>query len=65
MPMLEVVLEPNEAIISEAGELSWLGAPIQMTTHTQIAGGGFFGANTSAFSRRSGNTGISGGDTSE
>src|ERR1700683_4136259 len=45
MPVLEFILEPNEAIISEAGELSWMGATIQMTTHTQMAGGGgFFGA---------------------
>ncbi len=45
MPVLEFVLEPNEAIISESGELSWMGASIQMTTHTQMAGGGgFFGA---------------------
>jgi len=42
MPVLEFVLEPNEAIISEAGELSWMGASIQMTTHTQMAGGGGF-----------------------
>lgn len=45
MPVLEFILEPNEAIISEAGELSWMGASIQMTTHTQMAGGGgIFGA---------------------
>jgi uncharacterized protein (TIGR00266 family) len=45
MPVLEFILEPNEAIISEAGELSWMGASIQMTTHRQMAGGGgFFGA---------------------
>ncbi len=45
MPVLEFVLEPNDAIISESGELSWMGASIQMTTHTQMAGGGgFFGA---------------------
>ncbi len=45
MPVLEFILEPNDAIISEAGELSWMGASIQMTTHTQMAGGGgFFGA---------------------
>jgi uncharacterized protein (TIGR00266 family) len=45
MPVLEFMLEPNEAIISEAGELSWMGASIQMITHTQMAGGGgFFGA---------------------
>jgi uncharacterized protein (TIGR00266 family) len=40
MPVLEFILDPNEAIISEAGELSWMGASIQMTTHTQFGGGG-------------------------
>ncbi|QNI32280.1 TIGR00266 family protein [Alloacidobacterium dinghuense] len=45
MPVLELLLEPNEAVISEAGELSWMGNSIQMTTHTQMmGGGGFFGA---------------------
>ena len=45
MPVLEFILEPNDAIISEAGELSWMSANVQMTTHTQMAGGGgFFGA---------------------
>ena len=44
MPVLEFILDPNESIISEAGELSWMGATIQMTTHTQFAGaGGLFG----------------------
>lgn len=40
MPVLEFMLEPNETVISEAGELSWMGSSIQMTTHTQFAGGG-------------------------
>jgi len=40
MPVLEFVLDPNDAIISEAGELSWMGRSIQMTTHTQFGGGG-------------------------
>src|SRR5579871_2214435 len=40
MPVLEFQLDPNDAIISEAGELSWMGSSIQMTTHTQFAGGG-------------------------
>ncbi len=45
MPVLEVLLQPGEAVISEAGELSWMSQTIQMTTHTQMAGGGgFFGA---------------------
>ena len=45
MPVLEFLLEPNEGVISEAGELSWMSSSIQLTTHTQFAGGGgFFGA---------------------
>lgn len=45
MPVLEVLLQPGEAIISEAGELSWMTQTIAMQTHTQMAGGGgFFGA---------------------
>src|SRR5438309_8578141 len=40
MPVLEFILDPNESIISEAGELSWMGSSIQMTTHTQFGGGG-------------------------
>ena len=45
MPVLEFTLEPNECIISEAGELSWMSSAIQLTTHTQLGGGGgIFGA---------------------
>jgi uncharacterized protein (TIGR00266 family) len=45
MPVLEFALGPNDAIISEAGELSWMSVSVQMTTHTQMGGGGgFFGA---------------------
>jgi len=40
MPVLEVQLEPNESVFSESGELSWMTASIQMTTHTQMGGGG-------------------------
>jgi uncharacterized protein (TIGR00266 family) len=40
MPVLEFILEPNDSIISEAGELSWMSSSIQMTTHTQFGGGG-------------------------
>ena len=40
MPVLEFVLDPNDAIFSEAGELSWMGSSIQMSTHTQMGGGG-------------------------
>jgi uncharacterized protein (TIGR00266 family) len=44
MPVLEVMLSGNDALISEAGELSWMTQTIQMTTHTQMGGGGgFFG----------------------
>ncbi len=45
MPVLEVALDPNESVISESGELSWMTSSIQMTTHTQFGGGGgVFGA---------------------
>jgi uncharacterized protein (TIGR00266 family) len=45
MPVLELLLEPNDVVISEAGELSWMSNSIQMMTHTQMmGGGGFFGA---------------------
>ena len=40
MPVLEFILDPNDTIISEAGQLSWMGSSIQMTTHTQFGGGG-------------------------
>lgn len=40
MPVLEVDLDPNESVFSESGELSWMTASVQMTTHTQMGGGG-------------------------
>ncbi|MGO8793899.1 MAG: TIGR00266 family protein [Candidatus Sulfotelmatobacter sp.] len=40
MPVLEIDLDPNESVVSEAGELSWMTSSVQMTTHTQFAGGG-------------------------
>ena len=40
MPVLEVQLDPNESIFAESGELSWMTASVQMTTHTQMGGGG-------------------------
>ncbi len=40
MPVLEFTLEPNESVISEAGELSWMSSYVQLTTHTQLGGGG-------------------------
>jgi len=40
MPVLEFILDLNDSIISEAGQLSWMGSSIQMTTHTQFGGGG-------------------------
>lgn len=45
MPVLDVQLEPNESVFSESGELSWMTPNVQMTTHTQMGGGGgLFGA---------------------
>lgn len=45
MPVLEVMLNPGESVISVSGELSWMSAAIQMNTNTQMGGGGgMFGA---------------------
>jgi uncharacterized protein (TIGR00266 family) len=45
LPVLEFTLEPNESVVSEAGELSWMSSTIQLETHTQFGGGGgIFGA---------------------
>ena len=45
LPVLEFTLEPNESVVSEAGELSWMSSSIQLETHTQFGGGGgIFGA---------------------
>ncbi len=45
MPAIEFRLEPNDVIISESGELSWMSQSIQLQTHTQMGGGGgIFGA---------------------
>ena len=40
LPVLDVQLEPNESVFSESGELSWMTSNIQMTTHTEMGGGG-------------------------
>src|SRR5260370_15553148 len=40
MPVIEVQLDPNESVLSESGELSWMTQSIQMTTNTQLGGGG-------------------------
>ena len=43
MPVLEIVLNPGEAIFAESGELSWMTASIAMQTSTQYGGGGGIG----------------------
>ena len=43
MPVLEVVLNPGEAIFAESGELSWMTSSINMQTSTQYGGGGGIG----------------------
>src|SRR3984885_7728882 len=40
MPVLEVQLDPGDSVFAESGELSWMTQSIQMTTHTQMGGGG-------------------------
>jgi uncharacterized protein (TIGR00266 family) len=42
---MQAKIDPNESVYSESGELSWMTSSIQMTTHTQMGGGGgIFGA---------------------
>jgi uncharacterized protein (TIGR00266 family) len=45
MPVLELMLEPGEKIVAEAGELSWIGSNVDLHTSTTLAGAkGLFGA---------------------
>ena len=68
MPVLDVQLNPNESVFSESGELSWMTASIQMTTHTQMGGGGgLFGilkrvAGGGSLAGRDGRRGIHGSE---
>ena len=44
LPVLEMTLHPGEKLIAQAGELSWISAPIELHTSTQLAGAkGLFG----------------------
>ena len=43
MPVLEITLDPGEALFAESGELSWMTSSIVMTTSTQYGGGGGIG----------------------
>ncbi|MBV8196372.1 MAG: TIGR00266 family protein [Candidatus Dormibacteraeota bacterium] len=43
MPVLEITLDPGEAIFAESGELSWMTQSVVMTTSTQYGGGGGIG----------------------
>jgi uncharacterized protein (TIGR00266 family) len=43
MPVLEVTLDPGEALFAESGELSWMTQSINMQTSTQYGGGGGLG----------------------
>jgi uncharacterized protein (AIM24 family) len=45
LPVLEILLEAGEGIVSETGQLSWMSGGIAMTTTTAAAGSsGFLGA---------------------
>ena len=44
LPVLEMTLNPGDGVIAVSGELSWMGASIQLRTFTGLAsGGGLFG----------------------
>ena len=40
MPVLEMVLEPGEALISTHGDLSWMTANMQLSQTANTGGGG-------------------------
>ncbi|MGH9029624.1 MAG: AIM24 family protein, partial [Acidimicrobiales bacterium] len=40
MPVLEMVLEPGEALVSTHGDLSWMSPNMQMSQSTSTGGGG-------------------------
>ena len=40
MPVLEIQLAPEESVIAVSGELSWMTSTIDLTTSTQLGGGG-------------------------
>jgi uncharacterized protein (TIGR00266 family) len=45
LPVLEILLEPGETLVSETGQLSWMSGSIVMNTTTATAGAsGFLGA---------------------
>src|SRR5207302_5844445 len=46
MPVLELMLQPNEGVFAESGELAWISMSIQLRTGTTIGGqqGGFMAA---------------------
>jgi len=52
LPVLEVTLQPQEWIVAESGELSWMTASIGLQSGVQVGGqaGGLFGAINRAIS---------------
>jgi len=52
MPVLEVLLDPGEALVSDRGELSWMSANMRMTQTTSSGGGGSDGGGLMAGLKR-------------
>ena len=48
MPVLEVLLDPGEALVSDRGELSWMSANMRMTQTTGTGGAGGHGGGLMA-----------------
>src|SRR5919199_3821741 len=38
MPVLEVTLDPGEAVVAESGELGWIAGDVELTTTTGMRG---------------------------
>ena len=49
MPVLEVTLQPDDRVIAEAGQLSWMSETIRLHTSSRVMAGGVFGAVRRAF----------------
>ncbi|WP_024803352.1 TIGR00266 family protein [Nocardia sp. BMG51109] len=49
MPVLEVTLQPDDRVIAEAGQLSWMSESIRLRTSSRVMAGGMFGAVRRAF----------------
>jgi len=56
MPVLEMLLDPGEALVSTHGDLSWMTANMQMSQKVNTGGGGGLMAGLNAPSAAAGSS---------